>query len=66
MELNGNKLKDKALKAVEKLKANMKEIYFEKADIPSATVQQMADFIQQHPETRVSTKKLLREYLSFF
>ena len=66
MELNGNKLKDKALKAVEKLKANMKEIYFEKADIPSATVQQMADFIQQHPETRVSTKKLLGNTYRFF
>ncbi|MBB6446115.1 hypothetical protein [Bacillus benzoevorans] len=66
MELDGNILKDKARKAMSKLKANLKEFYYHKAEIPSASVQQMAEFIQQHPDTQVSTKSLLGNTYRFF
>jgi hypothetical protein len=66
LEFDGNRLKDKALKAVSKLKANFKEIYYNKAEIPSASVQQMAQFIQQHPDTQVNTKILLGNTYRFF
>jgi chromosome segregation ATPase len=66
MEFDRNKLKENAKKAMSKLKANIKEIYYDKADIPSASVQQMADFIRQSPDTQVSTKKLLGNTYRFF
>jgi hypothetical protein len=66
MELNGNNLKHKALTAVSKLKANIKGTYFNIAEIPSASVQQLAEFIQKHPDTQVSTKNLLGNTYNFF
>lgn len=63
---NPNKLKDKTLSAVNKLKANIKETFFHLADIPSVTVNQLADFIQQHPDTQVTRKELLGIAYTFY
>src|SRR4051794_22758539 len=66
MELNGNKLKDKALTAVSKLKANIKGTYYNMAEIPSASVKELAEFIQKHPDTQLSTKELLGNTFRLF
>lgn len=66
MGLKGNKLKSKALTAVSKLKANIKETYYSLAEIPSTSVEELAQFIQKHPDTQVSTKNLLGNTYSFF
>jgi hypothetical protein len=63
---NKNKMKEKALSAVNKIKANIKETYYNIADIPSASVQQLADFIQKHPETQVTKKELLGVSYTFY
>lgn len=66
MSLDKNKLKDNALKAIKKWKANLKEFYYHKADIPAATVEQIADFVRQHPETQVETKQWLGNTYRFY
>ena len=66
MGVKGNKLKNKALTAVNKLKANIKETYYNLAEIPSTSVEELAKFIQKHPETQVSIKNLLGNTYSFF
>ncbi len=64
--LSKNKYKEKALNAVNKLKANVKETYYQMKDIPSITVQQLADTIKSHPDTHVSTKELLGITYTFY
>jgi hypothetical protein len=66
MEMNKNLVKDKALTAVNKLKANIKGTYYHLADIPSASVKELADFIRNHPDTKVKQKKLLGITFSFY
>lgn len=66
MAKNKNKIKDKALTAVNKLKANIKETYYNIADIPSASVQQLADFIRNHPDTETAKKELLGVAYTFY
>jgi hypothetical protein len=66
MELHTDKLKDRARKAVSKLKANIKETYYQLAEIPSASVAQIAEFIQKHSDTQVKTKELLGHTYRFF
>ncbi|WP_053362870.1 hypothetical protein [Bacillus sp. FJAT-27251] len=66
MGKNKNKLKDKAMTAVSKVKANLKETYYQLAHIPSVSVQQLADFIRTHPDTQVSKKELLGIHYSFY
>jgi hypothetical protein len=59
-------MKDKALSAVNKIKANIKETYYNIADIPSASVKQLADFILKHPDTQVTKKELLGVTYTFY
>lgn len=66
MGLNRDKLKDRALTAVSKLKANIKGTYYNLAEIPSTSVEELAKLIQKHPDTQVSTKNLLGNTYSFF
>lgn len=66
MELNGGKLKDKALEVVNKLKANIKGAYHHLADNPSTSVNELAKFVQEHPDTRIKTKELLGGTFRFF
>ncbi|MGM0853441.1 MAG: hypothetical protein ACQEWI_12635 [Bacillota bacterium] len=66
MELDSKKMKDKALTTVSKLKANIKGTYYNMAEIPSSSVQQLAEFIQKYPDTHVSKKILLGNTYNFF
>ncbi|MBM4762924.1 hypothetical protein [Bacillus sp. B15-48] len=66
MSKSKNKLKDKALSAVNKFKATIKEKYFQLADIPSVSVQELADFVQSHPNTAKNQKKLLGITFTFY
>ena len=66
MELDGKRLKDKARAAMHKLKDNVKGTYYSMADIPSSSVQELAAFIQLHPESHVTKKNLLGHTFSFF
>ncbi|MBW3112428.1 hypothetical protein KYJ26_11340 [Bacillus sp. MCCB 382] len=66
MELDGSKLKDKARAAMSKLKDNVKGTYYSMADIPSSSVQELAFFIQLHPESQATKKDLLGNPFSFF
>ncbi|MGM0866737.1 MAG: hypothetical protein ACQEWF_18865 [Bacillota bacterium] len=66
MELDGRKLKDRAMAAMSKLKDNMKGTYYSIAEIPSTSVQELADFIQIHPDTHEIRKHLLGNTYSFF
>jgi hypothetical protein len=66
MELDGSKLKDRAMAAMSKLKDNMKGTYYSIAEIPSSSVQELADFIQIHPDTHEIRKHLLGNTYSFF
>lgn len=64
--MSNNNYKDKAKSAVSKIKANIKGKFFEMADIPSISVKQLAEFIQQHPDTQVSKKELLGNTFTFY
>lgn len=64
--MSKNKYKDKAMNAVSKVKANLKGKFFEMADIPSVSVKQLAEFIQQHPDTQISKKELLGNTYTFY
>ncbi|MGF3104614.1 hypothetical protein [Rossellomorea sp. DUT-2] len=66
MELDGRKLKDRAMAAMSKFKHNMKGTYYSIADIPTASVQELADFIQIHPDTHAIKKSLLGNTYTFF
>ncbi|MCA1062782.1 hypothetical protein QTG56_16015 [Rossellomorea sp. AcN35-11] len=66
MELDGRKLKDRAKAAMSKFKHNVKGTYYSIADIPTASVQELADFIQIHPDTHEINKSLLGNTYSFF
>jgi hypothetical protein len=66
MELDGRKLKDRAKAAMSKVKDNMKGTYYSIADIPSSSVQELADFVQQHPDTQEIKKDLLGHTFTFF
>jgi hypothetical protein len=66
MELAGRKLKDRAMAAMNKFKHNMKGTYYSIADIPTASVQELADFIQIHPDTHEIKKHLLGNTYTFF
>jgi hypothetical protein len=64
--MSKNKYKDKALSAVNKIKANVKETYYHMKDIPSITVQELADKIQKHPNTHINKKELLGITFTFY
>lgn len=64
--MSKNKYKDKALTAVNKIKANVKETYYHVKDIPSITVHQLADTIKKHPNTRITKKELLGIRYTFY
>ncbi|RBP00852.1 hypothetical protein [Rossellomorea aquimaris] len=66
MELDGRKFKDRAMAAMSKFKHNMKGTYYSIADIPTASVQELADFIQIHPDTHEIKKQLLGTTYTFF
>jgi hypothetical protein len=66
MGKNKNKIKDKAMAAVSKVKANIKETYYQLAHVPSASVQQLADFIRTHPDTQINKKELLGITYTFY
>jgi pterin-4a-carbinolamine dehydratase len=65
MELNGSKLKDRTLHAMHKLKDNIKETFYSIADIPSSSIQELAEFIQHHPDTQVINKHYLGNTYTF-
>ncbi len=66
MEFDGNKIKEKAITAFSRLKDNMKGTFYDMAEIPYSSVQQLAEFIQMHPDTKISTKNLLGNTYTFF
>ncbi|NHM32053.1 hypothetical protein [Neobacillus terrae] len=61
-----NKVKHKTKTALNKVKSSIKEKLFNIADIQSTTVQELADFIQHHPETKVTKKEMLGNTYSFY
>jgi hypothetical protein len=64
--MSKNKYKDKALAAVNKIKANVKETYYHMKDIPSITVQELAEKIKTHPNTHTTKKELLGITYTFY
>ena len=66
MEFDGNKIKDKALTALSRLKDNIKGTFYDMAEIPYSSVQQLAEFIQVHPDTKITRKNLLGNTYTFF
>ncbi|WP_226529885.1 hypothetical protein [Metabacillus niabensis] len=66
MEFDGNKIKEKAITAFSRLKDNMKGTFYDMAEIPYSSVQQLAEFIQMHPDTKISTKNLLGNTYKIF
>lgn len=64
--MSKNKYKDKALNAVNKIKANVKETYYHMKDIPSITVQELADQIKNHPNSHITKKELLGITYTFY
>lgn len=62
--MSRNKYKEKAMSAVNKLKSNLKGKLYEMADIPSVSVKQLSEFIQQHPDTQI-TKRAAWKHLHF-
>jgi hypothetical protein len=66
MELHGSEFKDRALHAMHTLKDNITERFYSIADIPNSTVPELAEFIQQHPDTQVTRKHLLGNSYTFF
>jgi hypothetical protein len=65
MELIGSELKGRALTAMNKVKDNIKETFYSIADIPSCSIQELAEFIQQHPDTQVFDKHYLGNTYTF-
>ncbi|MGE7907709.1 hypothetical protein ACQKNS_25445 [Peribacillus sp. NPDC094092] len=61
-----NKIKHKAKTTLNKVKTNIKETLFNTADNPSTSVQQLADFIQHHPDTKVTKKQMLGISYAFY
>ncbi|MEL3971199.1 hypothetical protein AAEO50_02815 [Rossellomorea oryzaecorticis] len=66
MDLHGSELKDMALHAMHTLKDNITERFYSIADIPNSTVPELAEFIQQHPDTQVTRKHLLGNSYTFY
>ncbi|MFJ7932052.1 hypothetical protein [Peribacillus sp. NPDC096448] len=66
MTRRSNKIKHKAKTTLNKVKTNIKETIFNIADIPSTSVQQLADFIQHHPDTKVTQKQMLGISYAFY
>ncbi|WP_404332457.1 hypothetical protein [Mesobacillus maritimus] len=66
MMMSKNKYKDKALTAVNKIKANVKETYYHMKDIPSITVQELAEKIKNHPNSHITKKELLGITYTFY
>lgn len=64
--MSRNKYKEKAMSAVGKLKANLKGKLYEMAEIPSVSVKQLSEFIQQHPDTQITKKELLGNTYTFY
>lgn len=64
--MSRNKYKEKAMSAVNKLKANIKGKYYEMADIPSVSVRRLSEFIQRHPDTQITKKELLGNTYTFY
>ncbi|RFU64487.1 hypothetical protein D0469_18175 [Peribacillus saganii] len=61
-----NKLVNKAKKSYNHATANIKEKLYDMSDTPYATVQQLADYIQQHPESISSTREFLGTRYHFY
>ncbi|QTC41608.1 hypothetical protein I7V34_21630 [Bacillus sp. V3] len=66
MELHGSEWKDRAMHAMHTLKDNVKGRFYSIADIPNSTVPELAEFIQQHPDTREIRKNLLGSDYTFY
>jgi hypothetical protein len=66
MELQGSEWKDRAVHAMHTLKDNMRERFYSIADIPNSKVPELAEFIQQHPDTREIRKNLLGSDFTFY
>ncbi|MFJ7512387.1 hypothetical protein ACIQW7_23480 [Peribacillus simplex] len=66
MTRRSNKNKHKAKTTLNKVKSSIKEALFNIADIPSTSVQQLADFIQHHPDAKVTKKQMLGISYAFY
>ncbi|MGZ9815265.1 hypothetical protein ACXM0N_04815 [Peribacillus simplex] len=66
MTRHSNKIKHKAKTTLNKVKSSIKEALFNIADIPSTSVQQLADFIQHHPDKKVTKKQMLGISYAFY
>ncbi|PLS17276.1 hypothetical protein CVD28_11955 [Bacillus sp. M6-12] len=61
-----NKIVDKAKKTYNQATANIKEKLYDISDTPYATVQQLAQYVRQHPETIISAKEFLGTRFYFY
>ncbi|MFF2460095.1 hypothetical protein [Peribacillus simplex] len=59
MTRRSNKTKHKAKTTLNNLKTNIKETLFNITDNPSTSVQQLAYYIQHHPDVKVTKKQML-------
>lgn len=66
MKRHSKKIKHKAKTTLNKIKTNIKETLFNISDIPSISVQQLADIIQHHPDTNVTKKQMLGITYAFY
>lgn len=66
MDKKRNKVKDKALTLMNKVKANLKGTYYQIADIPNASVNELAQYIENHPHTKLEQKTLLGITYKFY
>ncbi len=66
MKRHSKKIKHKAKTILNKIKTNIKETLFDTSDTPSISVQQLADFIQHHPDTKVIKKQMLGISYAFY
>jgi hypothetical protein len=56
----------KAKTSLGQAKVHVKETFFEITGTPSMTIQQLADYIQHHPETNSTTKTFFGQEYSFY
>lgn len=66
MSKKADKLKHKAITTVNKVKDSIKKTIYDTTDVPSTSVQKLADFIKNHPETEVTRKDLLNNSYAFY
>jgi hypothetical protein len=66
LKRHSKKIKHKAKTTLNKIKTNIKETLFDISDIRATSVQQLADFIQHHPDTKVTKKQMLGISYAFY